>query len=155
MYKKFTNFAEILINNKLTYVVIILIGFTVGFLLSYFELDSTPATIEDYAPLLEIQNDILDNFNNVYHYDNTDINLIEKNIVVSTYNDECSINIFFDQDLNYLYTEKKDNIDFSKTTTIIISVVAAISLSILFICAFFIILLILDLIIFTIDAKHK
>lgn len=155
MYKRFNNFTETLLNSKLTYVIIILIGFTAGFLMCYFDFDTTPATAEDYAPLLEIQDDILDNFNNVYHYDNTDIDLVQNNIIVSVSNDECSINIFFDENMNYLYTEKKDNIDFSETIVIFLSIAAAIAFIAILLFCFVVILFILDAIIFIIDNKKS
>ena len=148
-YERFHQNSEKLLRNAITYILLFVIGFSIGFTIAYFEFDSTPATADDYAPLLEIQNDICKDFDNVYHYDNIDIDVVspKNNIVVSTYNAECSIDIFFDNDLNYLYTEKNDNIDFPKSIAIMISSAVGIAFATLLIC-FFIILYTFTFIIF-------
>lgn len=87
---------------------LLIIGFIIGACIAIYVIDYTPATENDYKPLLEIQDNIIKDFDSVYNYPDADINMSKSTISVSVKNEECGLNIIFDKDKNYLYTEKDD-----------------------------------------------
>lgn len=91
-----------------TLYIIIAIGIIIGILLAFNIIDYTPASESDYKPLLEVQEDIIKDFNNVYKYSNTDIDILESNISVYVDNKDCSLKIVFDREKNYMYTVNHD-----------------------------------------------
>lgn len=72
-------------------------------------IDSTPATNEDYAQLINQQQEITKNFNTVYSYDNYQISPAKDNIKVILSNKECKLICQFDKNLKYLNHEKSDS----------------------------------------------
>lgn len=156
MYEKFSKNLNWLTSWIPIYVIIfIIVGVFSGFL-NFNDLDVTPATENDYKPLMEIQNDIIDDFNNVYKYPDNEINISENQISIFMDSDECSITSYFDKQYNYLYTERKDNIDASFEIAIVLSIVCGICGGILGILLFWIICIILDFIMHNICKKsHK
>ena len=98
---------------------IITIGIIIGVIISFYIVDYTPATEEDYKPLLEIQELIIHDFNNLYNYPDADITITDKNIKIFIENNECSLNIIFDKAQNYMYTENSD-----KSANILLFIVA-------------------------------
>ncbi len=93
---------------KYTLHIVIIIGIILGSLLAVYIIDHTPATQSDYKPLLEIQENLKKDFNNVYKYQDADVNITKDNISVYIDNKDCSLKIIFDRDTNYMYTEKND-----------------------------------------------
>lgn len=85
------------------------IGFIIGGCMAINVIDYTPATEDDYKPLLAIQENIIKDFDNIYNYPDADIDISKNNISISVENKECGLNIIFDKNTNYLYTEKSDN----------------------------------------------
>lgn len=87
---------------------ILTIGVIIGIIISFYIIDYTPATEQDYKQLLEIQDLIIQDFNNVYNYPDADITITDNNIKVFIENDECSLNIMFNKAQKYMYTENSD-----------------------------------------------
>lgn len=53
-------------NSDLSNAIIIIIGVIVGLLVSFNTLDTKPATANDYAPLINIQNIMINDFDTIY-----------------------------------------------------------------------------------------
>lgn len=85
-----------------------IIGAIIGVIVGLSILDNTPATTANYKPLIETQEKLIDDFDNVYNYPGTDIDIKEDNVIVKIDNEECGLTIFFDKTGKYLYTEKHD-----------------------------------------------
>lgn len=156
MYEKLERLIDNLTNWVPIYIIIFIIAGVFSGFLNFNDLDVTPATESDYKPLMEIQDDIVDDFNNVYKYPDNEINILEDKISVFIDSDECSITSYFDKEYNYLYTERKDNMDTSFVVATALSVLCGICGGILGILLFWIICIILDFIMHNICKKsHK
>ena len=153
MYEKFEKLMDKLMSSISLYIILFIVSGIPWGLLNFHSLDSTPATDADYKPLMEIQSNIVDDFNNVYSYSNTDIDISENKIFVHINSDECSITSTFDKEHNYLYTEIEDNMDASFKTAIGISILCGICGGSLGILLFWFIALIIDFILLKIDKK--
>lgn len=114
-----------------------------------------PATESDYKPLLEIQEKITANFDSVYTFTNTDIDITDENIVVSIDNDECALKSYFNREKQYLYTEKIDKADFSYNTNLVISIIVGILGGILTIGLVFILILVITTVLELIDSISR
>lgn len=87
-----------------------IIFFVIGFLLSLFYMvDSTPATENDYAPLIEQNSAIVQDFNTVYTYDNYVITPDKKNITVELSNEQCKLLCTYDKNHKFISYEEKDS----------------------------------------------
>lgn len=87
-------------------------------------IDTTPATKEEYSPLIKQQQQIAVNFNTIYSYDNYTISPNEDNIEVTLSNDQCKLVCSFDKNLKYLNYEKIDNAS-SKFYSLFVYLIAA------------------------------
>lgn len=153
MYEKFSENLDKLTSWIPAYIIIFIIAGVFSGFLNFNDLDVTPATESDYKPLMEIQDDIVDDFNNVYKYPDNEINILEDKISVFIDSDECSITSYFDKEYNYLYTERKDNMDTSFVVAIALSVLCGTCGGILGILLFWFICIILDFIMHNICKK--
>ena len=107
--------TEKIINCIGFWIIITIMGATVGCFIGFSICDTNSATTEDFRPLIKFQDSIIENFNSVYSYPNSVIKVKEDTIIVSAENEECSVNIVFDKNTNYIYTEKLDKVDPSGT----------------------------------------
>lgn len=97
-----------LVNSSLANAIFIIIGVIVGLLVSFNTIDTKPATADDYAPLINIQDIMIDNFDTIYTQPGTKMYIHDNDILVILENDECLIRSYFSNDKKYLYTEKED-----------------------------------------------
>lgn len=111
--------------------------------------DSTPATQNDYAPLIQQQEEIANNFNTIYSYDNYKIEPIQNDVEVTLSNKECELICKFDKNLKYL-SSKKSDLYIPKIGAVLISILmglmcAYVSAMLLFVFIPFLIILLLKL----------
>lgn len=78
-----------------------------GFILMFcFVIDSTPAKLSDYEPLIKQNTIVQENFDTVYTYDNYEILPSENNIKVTFSNDQCKLACTYDK--NFKFIEYKE-----------------------------------------------
>ena len=111
MNSKAVKFIEKMLNSSFANAVIVIIGIIISLVFTFNILDTKPATNDDYKPLFQAQDLIIDDFNRVYNYPNSKVSINDSNIVVTLGNSECSLKIYFDKAKTYLHTEKYDNYD--------------------------------------------
>jgi len=102
-----------LVNSYLANVIFMIIGIFVGLIVSFNTLDTKPATADDYAPLINIQNTMMGNFDTIYTQPGARMYIHNDDILVILENNECLIRSYFSNDKKYLYTEKEDKYSFS------------------------------------------
>lgn len=122
-----------LLNSNTFWIITFILGAIIGGTFGFIICDTEPATPQDYKSLIEIQDEIIQDFDQVYNYPNTTLKVVEDGVIVSAENPECSVYISFDKNLNYLYTEQEDK---KFPTPIIILTVLLLSISGLFILGF-------------------
>ena len=86
----------------------IIIGAGILFFALLFLFDTTPASANDYKPLMQQKEAIVQNFNTLYTYDNYTIAPQENNIKVTLSNDQCSLTCLFDKNLNIISCKEVD-----------------------------------------------
>jgi len=120
MLKKIYEFIDYnMRDNKLFQVICTCLVGVICFVLTFiYVIDSTPATNEDYEPLIKQNKAISENFNTVYTYDNYLISPNDSNIKVELSNDECKLSCTYDNNLKFINYKKIDLAD-SKLIAII------------------------------------
>ena len=110
MLKKIYEFIDYDVrDNYLFPFITFLICGILGFALMFFcVVDSTPATKVDYAPLIEQNSVIQEDFNKVYNYDNYEILPSENNIKVTFSNDQCKLACTYDKNFKFIKDKKID-----------------------------------------------
>ena len=152
MAQKFDDFMCNLIESKLFYITIFIIGGLLWGIINFYSVDYMPATESDYNSLLQVQESIVSNFDSVYTFNNTDIDITDETIIVCIDNDECALKSYFNKNKQYLYTEKFDKADFSYTTNIIVSIICGVLGGILTIGLMFILLFVITAVLELIDS---
>jgi len=80
-----------------------------GFVLIFvYVMDSTPATLADYKPLIRQNSVIQKDFNAVYTYDNYEISPSENNIKVTFSNDQCELACTYDKNFKFINYKEID-----------------------------------------------
>lgn len=70
--------------------------------------DYTPATNDEYAPLIKQQEQIAQDFNTVYSFNNYSIVPNQNNISITLSNTQCEIICLFNKDFKFINYEKVD-----------------------------------------------
>lgn len=145
MYDKIDKFITKILNSIIITVLIFVTGFTITATFLYNVLDFKYATNKDYEPLYQIQETIINNFDTVYSYTNTDIDITDSNIIVFIYSEDygCYLKTYFDKTKTLQSTEKVDNthpICFSIIILIVVSIIG----SMLFYLSYILILSLID-----------
>ena len=143
MYEKIDKFLTTLINNIVVTILIFVLGIGIFGTYFYNNLDFKYATEEDYKPLYKVQESVINDFDTVYTFSNTDIDLTDSNIIVSIYGDGCYIKTYFDKTKTYQNTVKIDNTD-PLWFTIFIFILATFLGSIIFYLFYLIFLLVIN-----------
>lgn len=111
MYEKFDKLTTKLLNSIIVAVLLIIVGFSICATFLYNSLDFKYATEEDYEPLYKIQQTIINDFNTVYTFPNTDIDIKDSKIIVYIFGDDCYLEAHFDKTTTFQHTEKIDKTD--------------------------------------------
>ena len=145
MYERFDNFLTKLFNSVTFLALTFIVGFVISASITYSQLDFDYATEQDYKPLYQIQETIINDFDNVYSYSNTVIDITDSNIIVFIYGDDCYLKTYFDKTKGYDFTEKTDTTNPIWISIIIVLLISVIG-SMIFFLAFVFILIIIDII---------
>ena len=154
MYQKFDKFITKLLNNIVVIILLFVIGFGTTGTFLYNAMDFKYATDEDYKPLYQTQQNILNDFDAVYTFSNTDIDITDSNIIVKIYGDDCYLKTYFDKTRTYKNTEEIDLTDpiwFSVLGIIIISAIG----SVVFFLLLMLILVLMDTTFYNITNRKK
>lgn len=115
-------------------------GIIIGIILCIFiflSIDSTPATNNDYAPLVTQQKQISKDFNIIYSYDNYQITPSKDNIQVILSNKECRLICTYDKNFKFVSSEKYDKA-FPKLIALLVSILFSLILAYFAVAIFFI-----------------
>ena len=125
MLKKIYNFIyDHLLTGKVFPGIILGIAFISLFIFFFNTADTTPATADDYKPLIAIKDEISKDFNQLYKYDNYSVEPKNDNVKVTLKNDECKLICLFSKDMK-LTDYEKTSTHFSLAFGVFISAVAA------------------------------
>lgn len=95
-------------NDTLQIITFIICGILGFILLFTCAIDSTPATLADYEPLIKQNNVIKENFDAVYTYDNYEISPSENNIKVTFSNNQCKLACTYDKNFKFINYKEID-----------------------------------------------
>lgn len=154
MYEKFDKFTTKILNDIVVIILIFVIGFTTAAGIFYNIFDFKYATEKDYEPLYQTQQAIINNFDTVYTFSNTDIDITDSNIIVYIFGDDCYLETHFDKAKAYQNTEKIDKTD-PIGVTILLFIIASSAGSCAFFLLFIIALVIIDTVLCKIDKSKK
>ena len=118
-----------------------LVGFIIGVVFAFCNLDSTPASQNDFEPLYT-QKEILENdFSSVYGMNNAKITISDDSNVVNLDSEECKLVLTFDKDFNLISTEAVDYSD-SIGVVIFLSIITGIGFIFIFYVIFMVFLIV-------------
>jgi len=154
MNENFNNFTNKLVYGIFYKILVFVIGFLIGACIFYSIMDFDYASDKDYEPLLKVEQSIIQNFDTVYTYSNTNITIADSNIIVSVHGDDCYINTYFDKEKNYVSTEKMDNTD-PIWVSLLLLILGSACVSSIIVIAFLLILLLISYILETTCKKKN